>query len=59
MPLTVRNADTYNQILRLANLETCGKQRIGEGLVYEKMSRTTNVHYIKLQVVLPPRENLS
>jgi len=36
MPLTVRTGDTYNQILRLANLKTHGKQRIGEGLVYEK-----------------------
>jgi hypothetical protein len=50
-----RTADTYNQILRLANLEMHGKERIGEGLVYEKMSRTTN---IKLKVVLPPPEAL-
>jgi hypothetical protein len=56
---TVRTADTYNQILLLTNLEMHGKQRVGEGLVYEKMSRTTNVPYIKLKVVFPPREGLS
>jgi hypothetical protein len=49
----------YNQILRLANQETHGKQRIGEELVYEKMSQTTNVNYIKLKVVLHPQETLS
>jgi predicted nucleotide-binding protein (sugar kinase/HSP70/actin superfamily) len=60
MPQTVRIADTNNQILRLTNLEMHGKQRIGEGLVYEKMSRMTNViTRIKLEVVLPPREALS
>jgi len=59
MPQTVRTTETYNQILRLTNLETHGKQWVGDGLVHEKMSRTTNVHYTKLKVVLPPREALS
>ena len=40
-------------------MEMHGKHRVGEGLVYEKMSRTTNVPYIKLKVVLPSLEALS